>query len=311
MQDRQPNETLLARSIARQLSESSDKALVIASRDPDFQNGLKDFFADLNNQIAKAPNRQLLIFVHGSCEGQQESLTKAARLSTICGCPVLLFDWASPSVRQAGIWAYIQSDRALEQSELYFGKLIEQIRNQTSPSKITLVAHSMGAKLVRNYLRQYPDCFIDQVHLVRPDISLPVFLLEQDRFQHQVGHMHVYVSDFDLALQSSELLTRGRVERLGRQSDPARWFSRQLSNAPNNTVIIDTSGLGRSADATELKLGIGPDGLESYVSIIGHGIPYEVIGFTHNLETEKTISSFEIEKPYTANPNYWKLKAAN
>lgn len=309
-QDNQSSKTLSRYSIASQLKNSPSDEINLCSGHFDFQNELKDFVNDLQKEIAKTAKGQLIIFIHGSCEGQEESLVKAARLSVFCGCPVLLFDWASPSVRQAGIWAYIQSDRALELSELYFGKLIEQIRNQISPTKITLVAHSMGTKLVRNYLRQYPDCFIDQVHLVRPDISLPVFLLEQNRFQHQVGRMYIYLSDYDLALQSSELLMSAHVERLGRQSDPARWFSQQSSNASKNTFFIDTSSLGRSADATGLKLSLGPDGLESYVSILGHGIPYEAIEFIHSLNTEKPTSSFKIERPYSMNPNYWKLKAA-
>jgi len=255
--------------------------------------GLDSFIDQLNNQIAKSSQNELLIFIHGCCEGPQDSYEEAAQLSVQCNSPVLLLDWASPSVRQAGFWSYIQSDRALEVSEIYFGKLIEHLREKKSSKRITLVAFSMGSKLVRNYLRQFPDSFIDQVHLVRPDISLPVFLMEQDKFKNQFGQMYIYVSAHDLALQSSALLMSSNVERLGMQYDPSRWFAKQLINAPANTTIIDTSSLHLEYD------------------VIGHRIPFEAIGYISDLENEKTISSFEIERPFSTNPHFCKLRYKN
>lgn len=252
--------------------------------------GLDSFIEKLNSQIVKSPQNELLIFVHGCCEGPQDSYEEAAQLSVQCNSPVLLFDWASPSVRQAGFWSYIQSDRALEVSEIYFGKLIEHLRDKTSSKHVSLVAFSMGSKLVRNYLRQFPDSFIDQVHLVRPDISLPVFLMEQDKFKNQFGQMYIYVSAHDLALQSSALLMSSNVERLGMQHDPSLWFAKQLDNAPANTTVIDTSNLHLEYD------------------VIGHRIPFEAIGYMNGLENDKTISSFEIERPFSTNPHFCKLR---
>ncbi len=281
------------RSIESQVLGPSSTAFTISPGSLDTSKDLGNFFANLNEQIAKSSNHELLIFIHGCCEGPQDSLESAARLSIVTGCPVLLFDWASPSVRQAGIWSYIQSDRALELSELYFGKLMEGLKDKTLNARVTIVAYSMGAKLVRNYLRQYPDCFIDQIHLVRPDISLPVFLMEQDKFKNQYGQMYIYVSAHDLALQSSALLMSSQIDRLGMPQDPARWFARQLNNAPANTTIIDTSNLHQTLD------------------FIGHRIPFEAIGYVHGLKSEKWSSLFAIDRPFSMNPHFWQLRCTS
>ncbi len=307
-QDAQSAEALSRQNIEMQLSKPPGSRVTLKPGALDSQTALDDFIAHLNTDIAKSNHHELLIYVHGCCEGQQEAIAKAAALSVHCDSPVLLFDWATPSVEQAGIWSYIQSDRALELSELYFGRLIEQLREKISRDQTTLIAFSMGTRLVRNYLRQFPNSFIDEVQLVRPDISLPVFLMEQDRFKNQVGTMYIYLSAHDFALQSSEFLTSAHVERLGRQHDPSRWFSQQLNNAPVNTIVIDTTNMGRSSDATELTLNLVPGALWNCVSILGHGIPYNAIGFIHSLKTKEPISSFKIDKPYSSNPNFWRLR---
>ena len=252
-------------------------------------DNMDGFIASLNNEIAKSGTHELLIFVHGCCEAQQQSLSEAAKLSIYCGCPVLLFDWASPSVLQAGLWTYMQSDRALEFTEIYFGKLMEHIRANCPGTKITLVAHSMGSRLARNYLRQFPKALIDQIYLVRPDISLPVFLIEQDKFEKQFRQMYIFVSKSDLLLRCSELLMSSHIERLGRQHKPSRWFENPVKNTPDNITIIDTSSM----------FGNG---------FTGHKIPYEAIGDIHNLKAQTNSAGFKIEKPFSSNPQFWKLK---
>ncbi len=280
-------------SIESQIVNPPGTAVSITPGNLDPLAGLDSFIDHLNEQIAKSSQHELLIFIHGCCEGPQDSIEEAAQLSVQCNSPVLLFDWASPSVRQAGIWTYMQSDRALEVSELYFGNLIERLRQKNLSARVTLVAYSMGSRLIRNYLRQFPESFFDQIHLVRPDISLPVFLIEQYKFKKQFGQMFIYVSAHDLALQSSALLMSSNVERLGMQPDPAHWFAKQLNNAPPNATIIDTSNLHQEYD------------------FIGHRIPFEAVGYIHGLKDERALSLFKIERPFSINPHFWKLRDNN
>jgi pimeloyl-ACP methyl ester carboxylesterase len=309
VQDRHSTETFSKQRIEMQLSKPSGFIINTTPELLHLNPELKEVITQLNDQIAKSPQPELLVFIHGCCESQQQALIKAAQLSVHCGSPVLLFDWASPSVEQAGIWSYMQSDRALELTELYFGKLMEYLSAKISHDRITLIAHSMGTKLVRGYLRQFPNCFVDQVHLVRPDISLPVFLMEQNTFSKQVGQMCIYISENDRSLQSSELLMSGQVERLGRQHDPSHWFGQPPDNAPANTIVVNTSKLRRSAYSTKPRLDMVKRISEDSTAIMGHGIPYEAIGFIHSLKTDAPISLFKIEKPYPMNPNFWNLRS--
>jgi len=283
---------LTRQSINSQLLSSPGVTINISPSLLDHLNELDNFMTTLNTQIIKTPQHELLVYLHGCCEGPQDSLEEAAQLSAHCNCPVLLFDWSSPSVRQAGVWAYIQSDRALELSELYFGQLMEHLADKTS-AHITIISYSMGAKLLRNYLRQFPECFIDQIHLVRPDISLPVFLLEQNKFKKQYGKMYIYLSTKDLTLQSSAVLMSANVERLGMQRHPSQWFAKPLPNTPPNTTIIDISKLHQGLDPR------------------GHTIPFDAVSWMHDLDKDKTIQTFEIRRPFPTNPQFWELNYNN
>ena len=247
-------EKISRHNILFQLSQLPGTTIVLNSPDLDLSVA-QSFIDSLNKSIAQTSRKELIVFIHGCCESPQQSLANAALLSLYCNSPVLLIDWDSPSVRRAGILTYMQSDRGLELSQLYFGSLMQQLQQKIVSKHINLIAYSLGAKLVRDYLRQYPAAFIDQIHYVRPDISLPVFLLEQNKIQKQFGHMYVYTSNHDLNLQLSQSLMSAGIPRLGMQSH----LSHQFSNCPENITIIDTSNLRKSSD------------------LCGHDLPFEAL----------------------------------
>jgi pimeloyl-ACP methyl ester carboxylesterase len=193
--------------------------------------------------IEQSASGKGIVFIHGCCESQEDSLRKAASLSIAWERPVLLYDWATMHQRSP-IGSYVQSVRAIEASHVLFPSAMNLIVKYIDPSRTSLVAHSMGNALVCDYLRHLDDKTIrfDQVHFVKPDMSFPAFFLDWNSICAHGRSHYVYFSTNDIALWFSSSLEKS-VPRVGRPNDLALLLRTSVSGREGFPMFIDVSAV--------------------------------------------------------------------
>jgi esterase/lipase superfamily enzyme len=173
-------------------------------------------------------NRDVLIYVHGFNTSLQEARFRLAQIvydGKFGGVPVL-FTWPS----KTGLLSYgVDKETAMASRGAYL-KMLTEISQAPGVGRIHILAHSMGAWLTMEALRESalsgaPDLHgkLGDVMLAAPDIDLSVF--RQQLQGLDASHISVFVSKDDRALQVSAGLQGDR--RLG-ALDPGSTRDREL-----------------------------------------------------------------------------------
>ncbi|WP_102223915.1 alpha/beta hydrolase [Acidimangrovimonas sediminis] len=178
--------------------------------------------ARFRNRLAAAMkargNRDVVLFVHGYNVNFAEGAMRLAQFMTdfdMNATPVY-FSWSS-----AGKLLYYNHDRdAALFARDALQRTIEEIRRAGARS-VTLVAHSMGAFLSMETLRQmaiqrpgWPARAIQMVVLISPDLNVSVFKAETRRIARLPQPFVIFTSDKDRALALSAFIS-GQKHQLG------------------------------------------------------------------------------------------------
>jgi len=178
--------------------------------------------ADFRNAVAPRAGRKkhrVFVFVHGFNNNFQESVFRLAQLQAdakIDGIPVL-FSWPS----QAQVIAY-EADReaALASRDQLMG-LLTMLTSSPAVGDVLVVAHSMGAMLTIEALRQLRIegknqviARLGRVVLAAPDIDAQTFRAQVQTIGPLKPPLLVLVSKDDGALRFSSMLS-GSVARAG------------------------------------------------------------------------------------------------
>jgi esterase/lipase superfamily enzyme len=178
--------------------------------------------ADFRNAVAPRAGRKkhrVFVFVHGFNNNFQESVFRLAQLQAdakIDGIPVL-FSWPS----QAQVIAY-EADReaALASRDQLMG-LLTMLTSSPAVGDVLVVAHSMGAMLTIEALRQLRIegknqviARLGRVVLAAPDIDAQTFRAQVQTIGPLKRPLLVLVSKDDGALRFSNMLS-GSVARAG------------------------------------------------------------------------------------------------
>lgn len=232
------------------------------------------FVSSLNSVARqKQPqDREVVLFVHGFNTNFAEGLYRQAQLSHDFGSRGISvnFSWASAGDLRA--YAYDRESALLARDGLESVLLSVSASNA---ARIVIIAHSMGAQVVMETLRQMEirgaPVFFDKlssVVLVAPDIDVDLFVNQATPLAELDIPLYIFVSSRDRALRLSSLL-RGRAPRLGMLTDAAA-----LGDLP--VAIIDTSDVGANGDPLQhfkaassptmiaLFAGMGTAGLEMF-----------------------------------------------
>lgn len=171
---------------------------------------------DFSHQIA---GQRVALYVHGYNTSFQEALYRLAQLSAdvhVTGTPVL-FSWPS----EARVAAYLADRDGADYSRSALADLLQQLTaNAKSGENVQVLAHSMGARLMMEALRELEMTGRGAV-IDRLDITLAAPDIDLDLFREQLAVLHplkrpitVLVSSDDNALKLSSRLAAGRP-RLG------------------------------------------------------------------------------------------------
>lgn len=205
----------------------------------------------VKNYLEGSNSKEFIYFVHGCCCTEETSFERAAQLAANSGLPIIMFDWATPGKWQAPtlpeLHTYRQSERVLEISTSNFHNLTTALSNEIKLDCI-LVGHSMGNRIIfSDLLRRCSskEIFFKQIHFIRPDMSLPAFILEEHNVCKFAGKFLVYVANNDKELAKSQFLSAG-VPRLGIKSDVFLNLALKQNwsiSEPRNRYFLDVSAL--------------------------------------------------------------------
>lgn len=211
--DRDPGEVAWPRRVADPEREFT-VARALAFRDgAGFRDGLRAAIAS-----RPAGDRDVMVFVHGFNSTFADGLFRTAQIRHDLQVPGVALHYGWPSAGNPVGYAY---DR---DSALFARDGLEQFLSDVSRSgaeDIVIVAHSLGAGLVMEVLRQLRignrSDVIDRIGgvvLMSPDIDIDVFRSQARRILPLPQPFFIFTSRRDRALRLSSLIT-GQPDRLG------------------------------------------------------------------------------------------------
>lgn len=216
----------------------------------------QDFRADLSRAVAARPqgDRDVVLFVHGYNNTFAEGLYRFAQIERDLRVPGVPMHFSWPS--RGSPLAYAADRDSVLYSRDGLSRSI-QIATEASGGKAILVAHSMGALLLMESLRQMAIAGdrrtldrIGAVVLLSPDIDVGVFRTQARAIGRLPQPFIIFTSGRDRALNLSALISAEPV-RLGSLTD-----ARPLADLPVTLVDVGafSSGDGHFNVATSPAL---------------------------------------------------------
>lgn len=203
---------------------------------------------------------RLMIFVHGFNTRFGAAVFRYAQIIHDSGAPVapVLFTWPS----RGGIYAYNYDRESTNFSRDALEAGLLRASHNEHVKEITVMAHSMGAWLAMEALRQSAiregrvPAKITNVILASPDLDIDVFVRQFQMLGPERPKFTIFVSDDDRALRLSRLIA-GNVGRLGSISPTQEPYLSLLENS--GITVIDMSKLRTGDRLNHSKFAESPD----------------------------------------------------
>jgi len=189
------------------ISDKGDHGLVSA---PKHFQSTDAMFAAIKQVQAKSAEKRLIVFVHGYAASFNKAARMGSRLAYGTGIPVLIFSWPT----QHNFLVYTADECNAEWTYPRFEKFLRSIDANFPADNVSLISHSMGARIVSWALQSQGDRTADNSNRGRyqhvffccPDIDKDTFATYADRIRQASKDTVVFVSGNDIRLGFSELL---------------------------------------------------------------------------------------------------------
>lgn len=196
----------------------------------------------------------IVLFVHGCCQPFGYHNEHAAFLGTWMRKPIVSYDWTSPSVKFFGkkIATYRKNEVLVQRNQDRFNRFLDHLEEEFPASKITVIAHSMGNRLVENAMlrRSYKQKAgkFNEVAFACADTDGFAFIGHLDKIVNQAKVIRLYMSKKDKLLRISQHL-HGREPRLGSANERLTVALKPLLEQYENRLqVIDITALGLNHD---------------------------------------------------------------
>lgn len=176
------------------------------------------FWTNLRTCVQKNPEHRVYVYTHGFASSGENSVYAAGVLSSQVEAPVVAFSW--PSAGRAGLpfpclfgpnttRSLFKRDQKTIDDPQVLGDLSTLVasmkRNLPADTKITLVAHSLGNKLLTRYLNTDSKDTVDSVRFLAPDVDKKLFLSAVENISRKSKHVSVYMNPKDRVLGVSSM----------------------------------------------------------------------------------------------------------
>lgn len=190
-----------------------------------------DFWSALEKQI-KASNRdEVYVYIHGFASSGNNAAYSGGVLASALQEPVVVFTW--PSLGTAGLKplrlvgkkrmrALYLSDREMidrPQVQQDLQKFLSELQKRFPNTKINLVAHSLGNRLMAKYLASSAIEKFDSVYFLAADIDQSLFFDALKELKSKARYTSVFMNPEDRVLRISganDLLDLKVSKKLGK-----------------------------------------------------------------------------------------------
>lgn len=165
------------------------------------------FVAAVRDRVGRSAKREAFVFVHGYNTSFADAVTRTALLAydlKFDGAPIT-FTWPS----RAAFWRYPADEETAQASVEYLEEFLTIIGRESGASRIHLIAHSMGNRVLLEALRslqQRNQAPSNLAHLVltAPDVNVVRFAQLVPRIRTLAERTTLYASAKDKALRASK-----------------------------------------------------------------------------------------------------------
>lgn len=178
------------------------------------------FFAELSAVVARAPEHDVLVFVHGYNVGFEAALCRAGQLASDLpfNGAMVAFSWPSA----ARLTGYRDDERQVAASTSAVARFLTAIRQRLPTARIHLAAHSMGNRALLRGVAELPARLrherpFHHVVLAAPDVGIDEFPTLATVCRDAAERVTLYASRGDEALKVSQA-----VHRIARAGDATR-----------------------------------------------------------------------------------------
>ena len=206
-------------------------------------------------------NGRVLVFVHGYNTRFEEAVFQFAQLAHDMGAEVapVLFSWPS----RGRLLNYVYDRESANFSRTDLADLLRAIAKNPRVADIVVLAHSMGAWLATESLRQLAledgrvPKKISNVILASPDLDVDVFRRQVREMGSDRPLITIFVSRNDHALRLSSLIAGG-IARVGAVDLTEPQNMAELESA-HGVVVLDLSALSTSDRLNHSKFAASPE----------------------------------------------------
>ncbi|TPV99526.1 MAG: hypothetical protein USCAAHI_01032 [Beijerinckiaceae bacterium] len=205
-------------------------------------------------------DRRVLVFVQGFNTHFDDAVYRFAQIVHDCGVDAapILFRWPS----RGSVFEYVYDSESTNFSRDALEETLQRLARDPNVGEVIVMAHSMGAWLVTESLRQmairdgHVTPKLRNVIFASPDLDVDVFATPWRSMGPNRPRLTVFVSRSDHALRVSRRLA-GNVERLGQIDPMAEPYHSALTNS--GIVVIDLTGLQSADPLNHAKFADNPE----------------------------------------------------
>ncbi|MCP4691967.1 MAG: alpha/beta hydrolase, partial [Desulfobacterales bacterium] len=211
-------------------------------------SGGQNFFNAVNGLLARVPDKNLTVYVHGANSTIYRASAQAAQYRHFTGrnSAVLVFLWPSAE----NLLKYRMDVRHAKKSTPAFAGLIALLSKHTRAKKINILAYSAGAQIVSPGLAHLGrearegggegNLRLGEIYFAAADVGLDVFVEHLQAYLPLAERVTLTINMRDTVLDLAE--QHHRVSRAGRPKGKdlgpeARQWIREASNTPGFEII--------------------------------------------------------------------------
>lgn len=219
--------------------------------------------ADVSRDLTRLTPKsgRVLVFVHGYNTRFEAAVFQFARLAHHMNAEAVpvLFSWPS----RGRLLHYVYDRESANFSRTDFANFLRAIASNPRVTDVVVLAHSMGAWLATESLRQLAledgrvPKKISNVILASPDLDVDVFRRQVQEMGPDRPLITIFVSRNDRALRLSSLLAGG-ITRVGAVDLTQPEKVAELEQAPG-VVVLDLSALSTSDRLNHSKFAASPE----------------------------------------------------